>query len=471
MANAELLLADAILKYSDHLRYGAVNPKEIFPDTYYLPLDDSSKGDLFEPLRQENIVQYLNDIQPKSKRYTELQSALKYFNKFRELTWHDIPLPSKKIEPGANDPLIKLITERLIAIEYLDTSKVKISEKTVYDSVLVDIIKTFQRNNGLVDDGVIGKNTVERLNTTPEQYIDKIKANLERFRWNDYPDTGRYILVNIPDFMLNIFNEGKKVFTTKVCTGSKRSSYYKEKLKIYKKTKRWGDKPDDWETPNMYGEISYMVLNPTWNVPPSIMREEIAYKLKKDSTYLRDKNFKVYKDGVEIDPMEVQLADLHSEKIPYRIVQDPGAGNALGKIKFMFNNPFGIYLHDTPNRPPFNQSNRAVSHGCVRVEKPLPLAEFLLKNHPKWNIDYLKIEIGQKVENKEIVAEYMKKRASLRKNASLGETTDVMLAQKTSLYIDYYTAWVDENGIINFRADVYDRDKVLLDYMRTNKII
>ncbi|MCZ7613702.1 MAG: L,D-transpeptidase family protein [Ignavibacteriaceae bacterium] len=131
--------------------------------------------------------------------------------------------------------------------------------------------------------------------------------------------------------------------------------------------------------------------------------------MKKDSTYLRDKNFKVYKDGIEIDPMEVQLADLHSDKIPYRIIQDPGSGNALGKIKFIFSNPFGIYLHDTPNRPPFNQSNRAVSHGCVRVEKPLPLAEFLLKNNPKWNIDYLKIEIGQKVENKKIVSEYMKK--------------------------------------------------------------
>ncbi|NUM63186.1 MAG: L,D-transpeptidase family protein, partial [Ignavibacteriaceae bacterium] len=146
-------------------------------------------------------------------------------------------------------------------------------------------------------------------------------------------------------------------------------------------------------------------------------------------------------------------------------------GNALGKIKFIFSNPFGIYLHDTPNRPPFNQSNRAVSHGCVRVEKPLPLAEFLLKNNPKWNIDYLKIEIGQKVENKKIVSEYMKKRTSLRKNSSLGETTDVSLAQKISLYIDYYTAWVDDTGILQLRTDVYGRDKILLDYMTNQRFI
>jgi murein L,D-transpeptidase YcbB/YkuD len=137
----------------------------------------------------------------------------------------------------------------------------------------------------------------------------------------------------------------------------------------------------------------------------------------------------------------------------------------------MFNNPFGIYLHDTPNRPPFNKSNRAVSHGCVRVEKPMPLAEFLLNGHPKWNIDYLKIEIGEKVDNKSAVSEYAKKRDSLRKYASLGETTDVMLSKKTPLYIDYYTAWVDDSGVINFREDVYGRDKVLIEYLFAQQLL
>jgi L,D-transpeptidase YcbB len=471
LANTELLISDAILKYSYHLRYGLVKPKEIFSDTYFLPLDDSSKGDIFQPLKQENVLQYLSDIQPKSKRYSDLQWALKYYNKFRELDWHAIPIPAKKIEAGASDSTISFIIDRLIKLEYIDTSKVRIDNFDVYDSTLVGYVKQFQINNGLNDDGVIGKNTVERLNVTPQQYIDKIKMNLERFRWKEYSDTSQYILVNIPDFMLFIYDNGEEIFNTKVCTGIKRSPYYQERFKVYKKTKLWRDKPDDWETPNMYGEISYMVLNPTWNVPASIMREEIAYKLKKDSTYLRDKNFKVYKDNVEIDPMTVELAELHSDKIPYRIIQDPGAGNALGKIKFMFNNPFGIYLHDTPNRPPFNFSNRAVSHGCVRVEKPLPLAEFLLRNHPKWNIDFLKIEIGQKVEDKSIVSEYYKKRESLRKYASLGETTDVILSQKTPVYIDYYTAWVDNEGVTQFRADVYDRDKVLLEYLQAKKLI
>jgi len=471
LANTELLVSDAILKYSYHLRYGLANPKKIFSDTYFLPVDDSSKGDLFQSLTQKNIIQYLNDIQPKSKRYKSLQIALKYYYRFKDLEWPAIPLPAKKIEVGAKDSSIPLIISRLITLEYIDTSKFKIKDQSVYDTLLVGYIKRFQRNNGLVNDGVIGKSTVERLNITPQQYTDKIKLNLERFRWNDYSDTSKYIIVNIPDFKLFIYDNNKELFNSKVCTGQKRSSYYESQLKVYKRTRRWSDKPDDWETPNMFGEISSLVLNPTWNVPPSIMREEIAYKIKKDSTYLRNKNFKVYKDGVEISPEEVQLAELHSNVIPYRIIQDPGAGNALGKIKFIFNNPFGIYLHDTPNRPPFNYSNRAVSHGCVRVEKPLPIAEFLLRNHPSWNINYLKIEIGQKVEDKSIVSEYYKKRSSLRKYSSIGKTTDVKLSKKIPLFIDYYTAWVDENGIINFREDVYNRDKVLLEYLSANQLL
>jgi L,D-transpeptidase YcbB len=471
LAKTELLLADAVLKYSYNLRYGLIDPRELFPDSYFLPVDDSSKGDLLQPFAQENIIEYLDEIQPKSKRYKDLQSALKYYNKFSNLEWPVIPLPAKKIEIGSKDSVIPLIAQRLIALEFIDTSKIHLAEPSVYDSSLLEYVKQFQLNNGLIDDGVIGKNTIERLNTTPQQYIDKIKINLERFRWNEYQDTSQYVLVNIPDFTLFIIDKEDIFFNTKVCTGSKRPSNFQDRMKVYKRTKRWRDKPDDWETPNMFGEISYLVLNPTWNVPQSIMREEIVYKMRKDSSYLRTHNFKVYLDTTQLNPDDIKISDLTVEKVPYRIVQDPGAGNALGKIKFIFNNPFGIYLHDTPNRPPFNQSNRAVSHGCIRVEQPLPLAEFLLRNHPKWNIDFVKIEIGQKVENKSVVSEYARKRESLRKYASLGKTTDVILAKKIPLYIDYFTAWVDENGVINFRTDVYDRDKFLLNYLESKKLI
>ena len=467
LATTELLTCYAVLKYSYHMRCGLANPKQLYPDSYYLPVADLSKEDFFEPVKQNNTVQYLQNVQPKSDRYKKLQSALQHFSFTMEDEWESIPIPKEKLEPGDKDSSVILIANKLISLEFLDTSNVTISDYTVYDSLLVNSIMEFQRINGLNDDGVIGKNTIDKLNISPAEYVDKIKVNLERFRWIDYPDTSAYILVNIPEFRLYVVEDKEKLFDIKVCAGRRRPANFKEQFKIYKRTKLLQNKPDDWETPNLYGEISYMVLNPTWNVPNSIIREEIARKVNKDSTYLETRNFKVYKDGMEVNLDEVITSEFTSDTIPYRIVQDSGPGNALGKIKFMFNNRFGIYLHDTPTRRPFTYSNRAVSHGCVRVEKPLQLAEFILRDHSKWNIDYLKIEIGQRVDDKSIKSEYYKKRSSLRnrKYSSENKTTEVILDKKIPLYIDYYTAWVDNNGALNFRDDIYRRDKLLGEYL------
>lgn len=457
---AELLLSDAILKYSCHMRYGVLNPRELFPDRYFLPVPDSTQRRLFEPFGEDSIIQYLKNIQPKSERYKKLQEALFYYKNFKDTVWQIIPFPEKKIEAGQKDSSLILISGRLISLGFLDTSKIFIKDYSIFDSLLIEPLKQFQLANGLNDDGVIGKSTVEKLNTAPEEYVKKIIINLERYRWFDYSDSARIVLVNIPDFRVFIRENNKEIFNSKVCTGKKRPKNYEERFKVYKKTKRWRDKPDDWETPVMFSQFSYLILNPTWNVPPSIMREEIFTKVSKDSSYLKSKNFKVYKGNQEIDPDSLNIEELHSDHIPYRIIQDPGEYNALGKIKFMFSNPFGIYLHDTPTRIPFTYSNRAVSHGCVRVENPLPLAEYLLKKHSKWNIDYLKIEIGKKVDDKSKITEYYKKRASLRNNSAGGKTTELKLDQTTPLIIDYYTAWVDDNGIANFRDDVYGLDEI-----------
>lgn len=463
LALAEVLLSEALIKYSYHLRYGYVNPRELFEDSYFIPLPDSASRDLFEPLMQEDILEYLFKIQPSGEKYTKLQSALKTYEKYLELDWPQISISSNKIEYGNHDPSLNLIAERLITLGMLDTTVNKLIFPLVYDSTFLEAVKKFQRVHGLNDDGVIGKGTLDRLNFTPEQYVHTIKINLERFRWIDYTSTPQYLLVNIPDFKVYAIESGKEVFEIKVCTGIKRSSYYKAQHEIYKKTKKLKDKPEDWETPCLYSEVSYMVLNPTWTVPASIIREEILREVTKDSSYLYRKNFKVYQDGVSIDLKDVDIEKFSSANIPYTVVQDPGAGNALGKIKFMFKNPFGVYLHDTPTRAPFNNSNRAVSHGCVRVEKPIMLAEYLLKEHSKWNVDFLKLEIGQRVDDRSVQAEFQRKRSELRRNASFGKTTEVILDRKIPLYIDYYTAWVNQEGIVNFREDVYRKDKTLIE--------
>lgn len=465
LAKAEILLSDALLKYSYHIRYGVVNPKLLFGERYNIPLPDSASRNLFEPLLQENISEYLKKIQPASERYTKLQEALKHYKNYLGMNWPVITISSNKIEPGSSEPSLNLIAERLIVLGLLDTTNYKISNPIFYDSVFVDAVKKFQRLNGLNDDGIIGKGTIDRLNITPEQYVNTIKINLERFRWNDYTNTPQYLLVNIPDFKVYAIENKKEVFNIKVCTGLRRPANFDARYAVYQKTRKLRDKPDDWETPCLYSEISYMVLNPTWTVPASIIREEIYREVKKDSTYLQRKNFKVYQQGTEVDLADITPQKLSASSIPFTVVQDPGAGNALGRIKFMFNNPFGVYLHDTPTRAPFNNSNRAVSHGCVRVEKPIMLAEFLLRDHSKWNIDFLKLEIGQRVDDRAIVAEYQSKRSALRRNSSFGKTTEIIIDRKMPLYIDYFTAWVDEEGNVNFREDVYRKDKILTDYL------
>ena len=444
LAHIEILLVDAILKFSEHMRHGRVNPRELYFDSYFLPVTDSINQKYFEPLNQQNIIGYLRDIQPKSDKYLKLQTALKNYNSLLDKDWIKIALTDSKIKVGDNYSAIDKVVHRLIQLGFMDSSKVKFNSATVYDSSLSTYIKEFQKVNGLTSDGIINKLTLERLNISPQEYVEKIKLNLERFRWINYSDTSKYILVNIPDFKLYAVENGNELFDIKICTGRKST----------------------WETPNLYGQISYFVLNPTWSVPRSIIEEEIVNGLRKDSSYLKKRNFIAYKSGKQVSLDGLTAQELTKNR--YNLVQNPGAGNALGKIKFMFNNPFGVYLHDTPTRAPFNYVNRAVSHGCMRVEKPMQLAEYFLNHNSKWTLDYLKIEIGQKVNNQTTIEEYKNKRSELRKNSSYGVTTEVKLDKYVPLFVDYYTVWVDKDGRLNYRDDVYGRDKKLKEQLFIN---
>jgi len=462
LANTELLISDAMIKYAAHLRFGAVDPGKIFTDSYFLPVPDSSKREILKPLYIENALDYLKESAPKSPQYKKLQAALVRFNELNKLEWERIPSTERKYKTGDKSPVFTKIAERLEALGYLNKGTI-VTDK--FDTALVAPVKLFQRCNGLIDDGTIGKPTIEKLNTTPAEYIEKIKLSMERLRWSTYPDSSRYILVNIPDFYLHLIENGQEKFNIKVCTGRKKPANFEERMKVYLKNHNWRSRPDDWETPQICGQVTHLVLNPTWTVPPSIIKEEIYREVVMDSAYLMKKNFKVFKNGKEVNVATVNLKKFSPNKIPYSFVQDPGAGNALGKIKFMFKNKFGIYLHDTPTRGPFSNSVRAVSHGCMRVEKPFQLAEYLLKGHSKWNIDYIKIETGFAVADNTKIAEFKQIRNELRRGSSYGKTTEVKLEQNIPVFVDYYTAWVDDNGIVNFRSDVYGKDKILSNHL------
>jgi L,D-transpeptidase YcbB len=444
LANTELLLVESILKYSEHMRHGVVNPRKLYPEVYYLPVTDSLNKKYFEPLENKNIVAYLQNIQPKSDKYKKLQNELKKFESISNIDWQNIPVADIKIKVNDNFAHLNNVYKNLITLGFIDTSKTKLNVITSYDSTLSPFVKEFQRANGLISDGVINKTTIERLNISPSEYVEKIKLNLERFRWIDYSDTSKYILVNIPDFKVYAVEEGTEKLDIKICVGRKTT----------------------WETPNLYGQISYFVLNPTWSVPRSIIQEEIVNGLRRDSSYLKKRNFVAYKSGKQVSLNGLTAQEM--AKNNYSLVQNPGAGNALGKIKFMFKNPFGVYLHDTPTRAPFNYVNRAVSHGCMRVEKPMALADYLLNNNCDWKLDYLKIEIGQKPEDQISIEEFKNVRNELRKNNSYGVTTEIKLKKYIPLFVDYYTMWVDKFGKLNYRDDVYNRDKKLKEELLKN---
>ncbi len=464
LANTELLLSNAVLRYAYHLRFGVVNPKEIFDEKYALPTIEASDKEIFTPFMKEDIIAYLNSIQPKQKRYLKLQQELKTFTELSRQQWEKIPSITGKIKLKDKSQILNSISEKLIALGYLKQEQITMPVE-YYDSTLFKAVSVFQRSTGLIDDGAIGKETIDKLNIPPAERLETIKINLERFRWTHYEDTLRYILVNIPDFHVYAIEENKPAFRIRICTGKKRSISIEEQIKLLKKKGTLKDLQNDWETPQLYGKISHLILNPTWTVPTSIIREEIYSEAMKDSNYLRKKNFKVFKGGKQVNVDEVNLRQYSRNHVPYTFVQNSGPGNALGRIKFMFTNDFGVYLHDTPTRPPFSQPNRAVSHGCMRVEKPFVLAEYIMKNNCKWTPDYIRIETGYAVQDKSVNTEYQRIRNELRKGNSYGNTTEVKLDKPIPLFVDYFTAWVDYDGFMNFRDDVYSKDKIIKKYL------
>lgn len=462
LASLELLISDALLRYSKHLQYGVFNPKQLDPTSYYLPVNEDVTVGIFEPLLTNDIEAYLKSIQPQDSRYIKLQQALKYYRTILPLDdGKKIIFTVEKIQINDTSTILDMIAFRLLLFGYLDQLQYDNMDVKVYDTILYLSIIEFQKNSGLLADGVIGKNTINALNTSVKERIEQIYLNLERFRWRQYPQSGQFVLVNIPDFHLYAFDNGEVKVRMKVCLGKRKEKNYNEKMKYYLKTKKRKYKPKNHETPTMHGQLAYFVLNPYWIVPKNIAQDEMYDLILRDTSYLTRKNLIVYYQDSILDKKTINWAEYKDEKLPFQIKQNPGSGNALGKIKFIFRNPFSIYLHDTPNKSAFLRSNRAVSHGCIRIEKPLSLTEFLICDYDKLDMDDILIELGYKPKDKAKAKKFKEKQKELEENNRELTSKSLYLKSKVDLFIDYYTCWVDEAGKIQFRNDVYNKDEIL----------
>lgn len=277
-------------------------------------------------------------------------------------------------------------------------------------------------------------------NMSKEETQRTLVVNLERLRWKNKPTESRYVQVNIPDFRLDVMDSSKSILNMKVCVGEGRNKDYTNTLVEYDDSDKT-DRPFSRETPQLNSMIYEAQVNPVWNIPESIASKEIIVEARKDPYYLSNKNINVYKNDKLIeDPETIDWDNANANE--YSFKQQPGADNSLGNIKFLFMNKSNVYLHDTPAKEAFNKPMRAISHGCVRLEKPLDFAHVLFGDGSKY----------------QLIAKYI--------NADKSEPTDIALPKKVPVYITYITCWTDENGQLQFRPDVYGLDIVLYAHLQ-----
>jgi murein L,D-transpeptidase YcbB/YkuD len=293
-----------------------------------------------------------------------------------------------------------------------DLAKAAVNGSKLYDRDVEEAVRSLQLRYGLKPDGRLGRNTLAVLNVPARTRLAQIIVNMERRRWLPDDLGVRHVLVNQAEFRLHVVENGKEVYSSRVVVG----------------------KPSN-QTPEFSNSIKLVVLNPYWGVPRSIATKEILPILRRNPGYLARKNMVlVGRNGKAVNPASVNWAAVSRSGFRYGIRQRPGAGNALGRIKFLFPNKHSVYLHDTPSKSLFSRFRRAFSHGCVRVQNPVRFAEVLMKPQFGWSQDAINARIAR------------------RRNQTIRLKTHI------PIHLTYQTAWVDARGTVHFRADMYGRD-------------
>lgn len=348
---------------------------------FYLLVFNNIQGRQSQPITKDSGSIKSNCIKGLEKEIIRYQIIEK------EGGWSKIQWKKKGIGLGDSSELVKQIRKRLAITDETNTKDTSI----VFDKLLEEDIIGFQRRNGLKTDGKIGVETLKELNVSVQERIIQLKLNIERCLQLPEDFGEKYILVNIPSFELIAMKKNRAIFKCKIIIGK-----------------------ESHKTAIFNGTMLHVVFAPYWNIPLTIMQKEILPAIAKHPEYLME-NYMEWFDG--------------------KIRQRPGPWNALGGVKFIFPNPYNMYIHDTPVKTLFNESSRAFSHGCIRIEEPVKMALFLLEEQKEWNLE--KINASMNAERE----------------------TVVILKVKTEVFILYFTAFIDEDGKLNFRRDIYNRDR------------
>jgi len=406
----DLLITDGFMRYVADLKVGRVSPRQLKGEKYQQQLMVDPAEVVNQALASSDLQAYLDTLPPPSPVYQGLVKTLAYLRAEQAKgPWPEIP-DGPKMEPGKSyDRIIKL-RERLAATGELGAATL---EGRQYDDALVAAVKDYQLRVGLEGDGVIGRNTRLALNTPIDVRINQVLANMERLRWQQPEAADRYVVVNVPAFELTAFEKGQPALHMMTITGRPAR-----------------------KTPIFSDNIRYLEFNPNWHVPPTIVKEDILPHLRKDPNYaLEHKNVHIYQDGVEVDPTTIDWQNVGVHE--YRMRAPPGPRNPLGTVKFMFPNPFDVYLHDTSEPNLFKEDVRALSSGCVRVADPAALTNWILGTKEGWSDE---------------------KRLNILES---GKQTRVDLPSLVPVHLIYITSWLGNDGIPVFRQDIYGYDAEL----------
>lgn len=390
----ELVLTHHFLEYINSNRDSAATRLHDF-----LPVKKTTVRQLTDSiLNEEDSGQYVAFTSDSTQRfsvhqqYALLRQALKKYDSIAQKGgWQPINTTGKFIKKGTKAPIVPSIKKRLQLTGYMTGNDTTL----VFDNSLEVALKKFQQQHGQNPDGIISDSLIDIMNIPVEERMKQILVNMNRLVWMPTHQSERMIQVNIPDFMLYLYESNQKTFNSKVIVGKEGTN-----------------------SMMFNGKLNEVVFNPHWNIPASIVQNEIMPGMKQDPNYLKKHNMEIVKQN---------------DSLPV-IRQLPGPQNALGKVKFLFPNNYEIYLHDSPQKELFELKNRAFSHGCIRVADANKLAEYLLKDIPEWTPE----KVNQAMNS--------------------GKEKSVTLKEQVPVSITYLTVWVDENGQINFRDDIYGHD-------------
>lgn len=412
LASLDLLLTDAFLRYSVDVRHGHLAPGDVDP-LWGIP---RSKADplalLRDTLIKADFEAAVRDLPPPHLGYQRLRQALAQYQELARLGGWPPLAPGQWLEYGVSDPEVRFLRKRLMLEGDLELRPVR--DELIFDRALRHAVERFQVRHGLKMDGVVGPATRKAMNVPVSQRIEQIKLNMDRWRWLPRELGERYIMVNTAGYELAAIENNRPIFTMWVIIGT-----------------------PERQTPVISGKLHTVVFNPYWTVPPTILFEDMLPAQQYNPNFLASRGIRVFtnhSNAQELDPRKINWRKVDKKHFPYVLRQDPGATNPLGRIKFLFSNEYNIYLHDTPKQRLFNRTERAFSSGCVRVEDPVQLAEFVLGAEDGWD------------------------QSQIMETINSDQVRGVKVEQDVPVYLVYWTAWVAEDEAVFFRPDVYAVD-------------